>query len=132
MRDREARTVLKACRATAFAVMFATTPVLISFASFFCGWHSTRELVELTKRMDSSRPSRGLWRVLRVSAPLSILLIVVIALAACWRFADGRPLESVVVQGVFLGLSAVAVPHILLHWIADRLIVDPFAVEAGS
>jgi Brp/Blh family beta-carotene 15,15'-monooxygenase len=132
MRHRDRRSVLKACRLTAFAVVFAATPVLLSFATFFCGWHSTRELVDLAYRMDPSRPSRGLWRVLQISAPLSILLCAVITLAASWRFTYGYSLESVVVQGVFLGLSAVAVPHILLHAIADRFVVDPLRTEASS
>ena len=130
--DREPQTILKATRLIAFGVMFATAPVLISFATFFCGWHSTRELFDLSKRMDPSRPFRGLLRVLRESAPLSLLLIGVISFAAYWRVSNGHPFEAVVIQGVFLGLSAVAVPHILLHAIADRLIVDPFAAEAGS
>ena len=132
VRDRDLRAVLKAFRLTAFAVLFAVSPVLLGFMTFFCGWHSTRELADLAVRVNPSRPWDGLLRVIRMSAPLSALLIVAIGLAGWWRLAGGLPLESVVVQGVFLGLSAVAIPHILLHAIADRLGVDPFAAEAGS
>jgi Brp/Blh family beta-carotene 15,15'-monooxygenase len=132
IRDRETRTFLKACRLTAFAVLFATAPVLIGFVTFFCGWHSTRELVDLARRMDPSRPSRGLSRVILLSAPLSILVVVATRLGAWWRFADGHSLQLVVVQGTFLALSAVAVPHILSHKIADRLGVDPFSAAAQS
>jgi len=132
LRDRERGALLKACRLAAFTVLFATAPVLIGFVAYFCGWHSTRELGGLANRVDPGRPSQGLMRVIRMSAPLSILLIVATVLAACWRFANGHSLEAVVLQAGFLTLSAVAVPHILLHKIAARLRVDPFFEVAQS
>jgi hypothetical protein len=64
------------------------------------------------------------------SAPLTLVAIIATVLGAHSRFATGQTVDAVVVQAVFLGLSAIAVPHILLHAIAKRLDVDPFALEA--
>jgi Brp/Blh family beta-carotene 15,15'-monooxygenase len=118
--------VATAVRLLAFAGLFAVLPVLVGFGLFFCGWHSTREMWGLARRADPARPARGLATVVWLAAPRAAAAVVA-AGAAAWWFADGRDLTPVVVQAVFLGLSAVAVPHILLHALADRLGADPFA-----
>lgn len=131
-REWSSGTTLEALRLTSFAGLFATAPVLLSFAAFFCGWHSVRELAQLAVRANPSRPFRGLVRVIMLSAPLTAVVVLATALAAWRQFAGGRPAELVVVQAVFLALSAVAVPHIILHAIARRLHVDPFASGPNS
>ncbi len=113
-------------RLVGFAMVFAGLPVLLSFVLFFCGWHSTHELWALAHRLQPDQPWTGLRRVILLAAPRAMGAVVVTAVAAWW-FASGRDLTPVVVQAVFLGLSAVAVPHILLHLMADWLQVNPFA-----
>ncbi len=115
-----------AVRLVTLLALFALAPVLVGFVVYFCGWHSTRELAALARRADPVRPGRGLLAVVRLAAPRAGLSVAVTALAA-WYFAASRELTPVVVQAVFLGLSAVAVPHILLHAVAARLGADPFA-----
>jgi Brp/Blh family beta-carotene 15,15'-monooxygenase len=107
--------------------MFAVTPTLVGFAVYFCGWHSTRELVALVRRADPVNPRRGLRRVMVLAAPMAGLAVVATA-AAAWWFSDGRELQPVVVQAVFLGLSAVAIPHILLHAVARFRRANPFCI----
>lgn len=116
-----------AVRNIVFATMFAVTPTLVGFAVYFCGWHSTRELVALVRRADPVNPRRGLRRVMVLAAPMAGLAVVATA-AAAWWFADGRELQPVVVQAVFLGLSAVAIPHILLHAVARFRRANPFCI----
>jgi len=118
--------VWAAARPIAFAAIFAALPVLIGFGLYFCGWHSVREMAVLSRRADPSRPWRGLLTVVRLAAPLASLAVVFVA-AGGWWFSAGRELTPVVVQAVFMGLSAVAVPHILLHAVAERIGADPFA-----
>ncbi len=130
--DSRPRIVLEAVRLAVFAGLFATAPVLLSFIAFFCGWHSTREIAQLAARANPSRPFRGLAWVIRESAPLTVVVVIATAVAAWWQLAGGQSAELVVVQAVFLGLSAVAVPHILLHAIAQRLHVDPFPAGFNS
>ena len=118
--------VADAVRLILFAAVFALLPVLVSFGLFFCGWHSTRELATLARRVDVAQPWRGFRRVILLAAPRAGVSVVATAIAAWW-FAAGREVTPVVVQAVFLGLSAVAVPHILLHAFAEYLGADPFA-----
>jgi Brp/Blh family beta-carotene 15,15'-monooxygenase len=117
-----------AARLAVFALAFALLPVLVSFGLFFCGWHSVRELVALARQACPTRPWRGFLKVVRLAAPRAALAVMATA-GAAWWFAAERALTSVVAQAVFLGLSAVAVPHILLHAAANRLRANPFARE---
>ena len=125
---RDAVALLDLFRIAVFAGMFMAAPVLVGFAISFCGWHSLRELGRLAKSTDPLHPKNGLRRVLVAAAPLSILSALMAAFGA-WFVFDDRPIGPVVVQTVFLGLSAVAVPHILLHALASRLGLNPFTVD---
>lgn len=129
--DRSPSRVIEAIRLAAFAGLFATVPVLVSFLAYFCGWHSTRELARLARWANPSRPVLGLSRVAWLSAPLTVMTVAATSLTAGF-YSSGRAVEGVVVQAVFLGLSAVAIPHIVLHAIAGKLGVHPFAAGAGS
>ncbi len=113
-----------ALRLCVFAGLFAAVPVLIGFGLFFCGWHSPHEMWQLARWANPTRPLEGLATVVRLAAPWAAAAIIATAIIAWW-FAESRSLTSVVVQAVFLGLSAVAVPHILLHTAVDRLGANP-------
>ena len=116
-------------RLVLFAAALAMLPVLVGFGLYFCGWHSTREMISLARRAEPDSVRLGLIKVLRLAAPSAALAVLATGLAAWW-FAADRDLTPVVVQAVFLGLSSVAIPHILLHAVARRLGADPFAVES--
>ena len=128
LKRRDPVVLIDSLRIAVFAGMFMAVPVLIGFAVSFCGWHSLRELGRLAKNADPLRPEVGLKRVLVAAAPLSVLSALMAAFGAWFVFED-RPVGPVVVQTVFLGLSAVAVPHILLHALASRLGLNPFTVD---
>jgi beta-carotene 15,15'-dioxygenase len=115
-------------RKVIFATIFALLPTLVSFGLYFCGWHSTRELYRLALNMNPIHPLRGLGRVLYLAGPFAMLAVLITS-ATAWRFAEGRIMEPVLVQAVFLGLSAVAIPHILLQEVARRYGASPFAKE---
>jgi Brp/Blh family beta-carotene 15,15'-monooxygenase len=116
-------------RLVLFAVALALLPVLVGFGLYFCGWHSTREMISLARRAEPGSLGVGLIKVLRLAAPSACLAVLATGLAAWW-FAADRDLTPVVVQAVFIGLSSVAIPHILLHAVARRLGADPFAPES--
>ena len=118
-------------RKVAFAILFAMLPTLASFTLYFCGWHSTRELAGLAMQADPARPWRGLRLVLLAAAPMAALAVAATAVFAAVLAGD-RELEPVVVQAVFLGLSAVAVPHILLQAVVRQRGVNPFQPESVS
>lgn len=128
LKCRDSAMLLDSLRIAVFAGMFVATPVLVGFAISFCGWHSLRELGRLARDSDPLRPDIGLGRVLVAAAPLSILSALMAAFGAWFVFED-RPIGPVVVQTIFLGLSAVAVPHILLHALASRLGRNPLCAD---
>ncbi len=118
--------LVHAARNLAFITLFAFAPTLVSFAVYFCCWHSIRELIALARRADQRNLWKGLRRVLIVAAPISGISVLA-TVATAWCFAGQRDYQPVIVQAVFLGLSAVAVPHILLHALARRFGADPFS-----
>lgn len=90
-------------------VLFATANPLVSFLVYFCGWHSVRGLSRLRRELGES------WSQLAVSvAPLTITAIGLIAVAAV-VVLRAPTLGDTFIRATFVGLSAVAVPHVLLH-----------------
>jgi Brp/Blh family beta-carotene 15,15'-monooxygenase len=90
------------------AVMIVADP-LISFTIYFCFWHSIRGINDLWQ--ESKLPARlFLWQLL----PISLLAITLFLGAWLWSSVVlGWVAASV--QTTFMGLSAVAIPHLLLH-----------------
>lgn len=104
--------------APATAVLAATTPILVSFTAFFCLWHSILGLSRL-------RTQEGITGVafLRSVLPLSVLAVCGVAISGWWFIAatKGSSIDTVLasLQTLFIGLSAIAVPHLLLHEWSD-------------
>ena len=114
VRGRDGESIDDLVRLFAFAVMFAVAPVALSFAVAFCGWHSLVELRRMAAREGGVRP------VLLAAAPASVAAALLAALGVV-AFGRGGLAAPDVLQAVFLGLSAVAVPHILLHRLAANV-----------
>jgi len=96
-------------------VLFASTPILFSFGLYFCGWHSIRGLAHIQQEHRMSK-SELLFAVL----PLSLVAIG-LAGAATWFWSSGRELSAELSRSLFIGLSAIAVPHLLLHGVVENL-----------
>jgi len=95
----------------ATAGIAAFTPILVSFTAYFCFWHSMLGLSRLQSQEGLTRP-----QFMMAVLPLSALAVGgVAALGFLVRFADGRPAIPASLQTLFIGLSAIAVPHLLLH-----------------
>lgn len=97
-----------------FLCLFITAPPLVSFMIYFCFWHSVKELISASYQMDPSNLLLGLKLVIiRTLTPtMSALLIFVFIYVALISHAT---LDRSLIQCIFLGLSAIAVPHILFH-----------------
>jgi Brp/Blh family beta-carotene 15,15'-monooxygenase len=93
-------------------VLFAVTSPLVSFPVYFCGWHSARGLERLRRELGESWPE-----LVRSLAPLTVGAIALIGLAA-WLVLGGGGWNGTLIRATFVGLSAVAVPHLLLHGVA--------------
>lgn len=99
----------------ATAVVAICLPILVSFAIYFCAWHSWQGLQRLRRS-----ESLSVAQFIRYTAPLSVAAIIGV-IAAAWWMQGTLPTRalgdqtSASLQTVFIGLSAIAVPHLFLH-----------------
>jgi Brp/Blh family beta-carotene 15,15'-monooxygenase len=102
----------------ATAGIAASAPILVSFTAYFCLWHSILGLARL--RSEEGLTGR---QFIAATTPLSAMAVAgVVALG--WLFQKsfgGATIDSIPasLQMLFIGLSAIAVPHLLLHEWAD-------------
>jgi len=97
------------------AMVAICLPILVSFAIYFCGWHSWQGLQRLRRS-----ESLNVAQFILYTAPLSVAAILGVIAAAWWTQGTlpTRALgdqTSASLQAVFIGLSAIAVPHLFLH-----------------
>jgi Brp/Blh family beta-carotene 15,15'-monooxygenase len=113
-RTGQSRRVLLADNAlvASLVVLFAVASPLVSFPVYFCGWHSSRGLERLRRELGESWPELA-----KSLAPLTVGAIVLVGLAA-WLVLGGAGWNGTLIRATFVGLSAVAVPHLLLHGVA--------------
>ena len=91
------------------SVLAAVMSPLISFGIYFCGWHSIRGLKRLQQEFDLNGKELAYF-----TAPLSLAAVLMCA-GAAWVFTDANGVSEATTQALFVGLSAIAVPHLLLH-----------------
>ncbi len=117
---------LHSLRVVSFAAMFATVHPLISFGVYFCGWHSIRGLVHLQQEFGGS------WKrfVLNL-APMSLLAALLFGLGFA-IFQSRQEVSPAVLRTVFIGLSAVAVPHLCLHLLLEWFPMDEQPEPTGT
>jgi len=90
-------------------MLFVVASPLVGFLVYFCAWHSARGLGRLRIELGES------WPQLAGSlAPLTAGAIALIAIGA-WLGRGGAGWDESLVRATFVGLSAVAMPHLLLH-----------------
>ena len=106
--------IVYAIRQMVLIGLFALTPILIAFAIYFCGWHSVRGLNTLMRENEMS-----LGELSRATLPMSVGAVVLTGLGM-WFWNSGRELGPELTRTLFLGLSAMAVPHLALHAIPKR------------
>ena len=104
-------------RVCAFAVLFAIAHPLVSFGLYFCGWHSIRGLMHLHQQFGGSFSRFSLSLV-----PISAAAIALFAVGFLVQLTSVQITPSII-RTVFVGLSAVAIPHLLLHVLSDSLAV---------
>lgn len=99
----------------ATALLATYAPILISFSVYFCVWHSCQGLMRL-RREEALDVKQFIRNVL----PLSTGAIVGLIAIGWWlqgssteRLIDPRSMATL--QATFIGLSAIAIPHLLLH-----------------
>ena len=96
-------------RNAGFAAMLIFADIFVSFGVYFCAWHSVRGLSRLGREHGLSG-HRTIVAVLPLSAATLLL-----AGAGGWLITTRVTLSDALTQTLFIGLSAIAVPHLLLH-----------------
>jgi Brp/Blh family beta-carotene 15,15'-monooxygenase len=89
-------------------ILAVVAPPLIAFTLFFCGMHSARHILR-TARYAQNTSFNFLW----VAALFPMIGVAGLTLVAWWLSAD-HPIDSRLVQIVFVGLAALTVPHMVL------------------
>lgn len=116
-------------RHMALAALMLSVHPLIAFTVYFCGWHSIRGLIDLGE--ESALSARELAVEL---LPVSLLAIGLFVAGWFWgsRFLGWTEAS---VQTMFLGLSAVAIPHLMLHVLmrlVPKQVADPGRLPWGA
>ena len=114
------RHALTAAELPTLAALFALAPPLVGFVVYFCGWHSMRHELHLVGRVNPADPAAGLRTVLLRALPATLTTVALAAAAFAWLTRAGSPTAGAAVQVVFVGLSALTVPHMLLEVVAER------------
>lgn len=115
-RGRRRRTLLLDMLLLASLVLlFAWANPVVGFLVYFCGWHSARGLRRLRRELGES------WAQLAASlAPMTALAIGLVAIAAC-LVLRAPTWNDTLVRATFVGLSGVALPHLLLHGVGPAI-----------
>ena len=95
------------------AAMCAVAPLLVSFTVYFCGWHSLRALVTLRHEHF------GAWRSFILQLLPLTLATLLLGVATAWYWSGVEEIPTALVRTTFIGLSAIAVPHLIMHILTD-------------
>ena len=96
-------------RLMAFFLLFSIANPLLSFTIYFCCWHSVRGLTQLYRDYQGS-----IGTFFAELLPISVAAVILFLIG--WGFWAVRiGWHDGAIRIVFVGLSAVAIPHLLLH-----------------
>ena len=100
------------------AALFCLAEPLIAFTVYFCLWHSFRHSLSQAFRLDPSSPRAAFRAFVRHAWPMSVAAFLLAA--AAFVVAGVEASAERVVWVVFVGLSALTAPHIVVNSLADR------------
>lgn len=102
---RSAMTTMEMLALTALAVI---APPLIAFTLFFCAMHGARHVIR-TLHYAGEGATKTLW----ISAGLAVKAVLTVGLVAFFYF-ENTPVDTRLLQIIFVGLAALTVPHMAL------------------
>ena len=105
----QARTArLAALEFAALAALAVTAPPLLTFTVYFCAMHSPRHILRTLASLRGAEARNALALAIWPTA------VVLAAAALTGWLASGIPIETRVMQLVFVGLAALTLPHMVL------------------
>jgi len=106
------------------ATVLATMNPIVGFLVYFCGWHSVRGLRRLRRELGENW-----WQLALSLAPMTALSIALIATTAC-LVLQAPTWNDTLIRATFVGLSSVAVPHLVLHGLGP--VIDRIARQHAA
>ena len=106
---------LAAAEHAALAALSVAAPPLVAFTVYFCAMHSPRHILRTLAGLRGGAARRALATALW---PTAAVLAAAVGVGA---LAGGVPMETRVMQLVFVGLAALTLPHMVLLERARRV-----------
>lgn len=114
---------LAAAEWIALTALAVTAPPLLAFTVYFCVMHSPRHILKTVSSLQGAEARKAL------SMAVWPTVVVFLAAALVGTLASGIPLETRLLQLIFVGLAALTLPHMaLLEW-ARRASLPPTSVS---
>ena len=111
---------VSAAEAALLVALNFTCPPLIAFTVYFVFLHSIRHIIELAGWLEPDSLARGFYRIMRQSLVVTGLLLAAGAAASFLISADD--VEPAIIRAVFVGLSCLTVPHMVVTHLAEKRI----------
>ena len=112
----QARTArLATCEAAALAALALAAPPLAAFTVYFCAMHSPRHILRTLARLHAAEARNALAQAFWPT------LAVLVMATSFGSLATDLPVETRLMQLVFVGLAALTLPHMALLERARRL-----------
>lgn len=102
----------------ALAALFAFAPPLVAFVVYFCFWHSFRHSLRQAAELDPSTPRAAFRAFVRHAWPTTAGAFLIGAVG--YVFLGDQSSDAKIIQVLFVGLSALTAPHIVLSCIEAR------------
>ncbi len=101
-------------------LFFASTPPILAFTMYFCFWHAVRHSLRSALEADRTADLRSaLLGYTRAAAPPTVLTWLFAAAAAALFLDNIASLEGAW-NITFIGLFALAIPHVALEFVENR------------
>lgn len=109
---------LIACEVLLLIVANFAAPPLIAFGLYFVLLHASRHMIDLADWLAPGDVRRGLKRIGRECWPLTLMTLAAMSVALVFIRRDS--METSVVRVLFVTLSALTVPHMIVTSLAAR------------
>ncbi|MEM1246083.1 MAG: Brp/Blh family beta-carotene 15,15'-dioxygenase [Acidobacteriota bacterium] len=101
------------------STLFVVAPPLIAFAIYFCLDHSSKHLLQVARQLGSPDASRALPAAIRSGLPLTIVTALFAAASGVAFWSRGLSVDAAIARPLFIGLSALTVPHMIVCWLCE-------------
>ena len=112
--------LLDGLESIAMVGLFWSTPALIGFLTYYCAGHSVREALEISRDINPDDLQSGFQEFVRASLPLTGVTLIG-GIGVVWLLVSGGfELTPALAVIVFIGLSSLLIPHMLVEYLHEH------------